>query len=119
MIDSAFLRPGRFGIHIRVDLPDEAARLAIFKNKLSKIPCAPDLNLEHAVSLTAGYNAADVSDGYIEKLKSLAIERALSGAGDELICNADLDKAAELVKSSVSPEDVDNLKRYEEGDYRS
>ena len=27
MIDSAFLRPGRFGIHIKVDLPDEAARM--------------------------------------------------------------------------------------------
>jgi len=119
MIDSAFLRPGRFGIHIKVDLPNEAARMAIFKNKLGKVPCASDLNLQHAVELTKGYNAADVSDGYIEKLKSLAIERALAQGGDELICNADLDKAAELVKSSVSPEDVENLKRYEEGDYRS
>jgi transitional endoplasmic reticulum ATPase len=119
MIDSAFLRPGRFGIHIRVDLPDPEARMAIFKNKLGKIPCDSGLDLQKAVELTEGYSAADVSDGFIEKMKSLAIERALSGGGEEKITNADIFKAAELVKSTVSPEDIDNLKRYEEGDYHS
>jgi transitional endoplasmic reticulum ATPase len=119
MIDSAFLRPGRFGIHIRVDLPDEQARMAIFQNKLAKIPCAPDLDLAKAVRLTEGYSAADVSDGFIEKLKSLAIERALSGGGDERINNDDIEKASQLVKSSVSPDDVEALKRYEEGDAHS
>jgi len=119
MIDSAFLRPGRFGIHIRVDLPDEAARLAIFQNKLSKIPCESALDLKKAIELTAGYSAADVSDGFIEKMKSLAIERALSNGGEEKITNDDILQAAQLVKSTVSPEDVENLKKYEEGDYRS
>lgn len=119
MIDSAFLRPGRFGIHIRVDLPDEAARLAIFKNKLGKIPCDSGLDLQKAVELTAGYSAADVSDGFIEKMKSLAIERALSNGGEEKITNADILQAAQLVRSTVSPEDVENLKKYEEGDYHS
>lgn len=119
MIDSAFLRPGRFGIHIRVDLPDEAARLAIFQNKLKAIPCSKDLDLQQAVKLTAGYNAADVSDGFIEKMKSLAIERALSGGGEELITNADILEAAKEVKSTVSSEDVEAMKRYEEGDHLS
>jgi len=117
MIDSAFLRPGRFGIHIRVDLPDAEARMAIFKNKLGKIPCEGNLDLAKAVELTEGFSAADVSDGFIEKMKSLAIERALSGAGEETITNDDIFKTAQLVKSTVAPEDIENLKRYEEGDY--
>jgi len=117
MIDSAFLRPGRFGIHIRVNLPDEAARMAIFKNKLGKVPCAKDLDLTKAVELTQGYSSADVSDGFIEKMKSLAIDRALSSGGEELITNDDIVQASKLIKSTVSSEDVESLKRYEEGDY--
>jgi SpoVK/Ycf46/Vps4 family AAA+-type ATPase len=87
------------------------------QNKLSKIPCAKDLDLAKAVELTEGYNAADVSDGFIEKMKSLAIDRALSSGGEELITTADILKAAQEVKSTVSSEDVASLKRYEEGDY--
>ena len=119
MIDSAFLRPGRFGTHIRVDLPDEVARRSIIQSKLQKCPCSPDLNYDRMVQLTEGYNSADVADGYCERLKQLAIDRALEeGSGDAVITNADIEEAAKLVKSSVDPEDVKNLKAYENGEYK-
>jgi transitional endoplasmic reticulum ATPase len=118
MIDSAFLRPGRFGTHIRVDLPDDEARKAMFVSKLKTCPCSPDLDLARMVALTQGFNAADVADGFIEKMKQLAIDRALSNGGSAVITNGDVEQAAKLVHSSVDPQDVENLKRYEAGEYR-
>ncbi len=116
MIDSAFLRPGRFGTHFRVDLPNPDARRQIFKMKLKGIPCSSELNFDEMVQLTDGFNSADIADGFIEKMKQSAIDRNLRNGIETQIEEEDVQAAVNSVKSSVSQSDVDNIKRFEAGE---
>src|SRR6266508_1414516 len=45
-LDPAVIRPGRFDRHIRVDLPDQAGRAAIFRVQLRDRPTSPDLDVD-------------------------------------------------------------------------
>ncbi|MCC7558539.1 MAG: CDC48 family AAA ATPase, partial [Methanobacteriaceae archaeon] len=44
IIDPALVRPGRFDRHIKVDEPDEAARIAIYKVHTKDMPLAEDVD---------------------------------------------------------------------------
>jgi transitional endoplasmic reticulum ATPase len=46
-LDPAVIRSGRFDRHIRIDLPDEAARREIFETELDDRPTAKDIDLEN------------------------------------------------------------------------
>jgi transitional endoplasmic reticulum ATPase len=60
MLDPALIRPGRFDRHIKVDAPDEEARLAIFKVHTGKMPMADDVDLEILAKKSDGYVGADI-----------------------------------------------------------
>lgn len=60
IIDPALLRPGRFDRHIKVDVPDEKARLAIFKVHTKKMPLADDVDIEKLAKDSDGYVGADI-----------------------------------------------------------
>jgi transitional endoplasmic reticulum ATPase len=60
IIDPALLRPGRFDRHVKVEDPDEEARLAIFKVHTEKIPLAKDVDLEKLAKITDGYVGSDI-----------------------------------------------------------
>jgi len=60
IIDPALLRPGRFDRHIKVDIPDEKARLAIFKVHTKKMPLADDVDIEKLAKDSDGYVGADI-----------------------------------------------------------
>ena len=60
MLDPALIRPGRFDRHIKVEEPDEKARLAIFKVHTSKMPLAEDVDLERLAKKAEGYVGADI-----------------------------------------------------------
>jgi len=60
IIDPALLRPGRFDRHIKVDDPNEEARLEIFKVHSKKIPLADDVELKYLAKNTEGYVGADI-----------------------------------------------------------
>ena len=60
MLDRALLRPGRFDRHIKVDLPNEDARLSIFKVHTEGMPLADDVSLEKLAKQTDGYVGADI-----------------------------------------------------------
>src|SRR5829696_8267688 len=66
-LDPAVIRPGRFDRHIRIDLPDAAARRAIFRSELDDRPVARDVDLEELVRPTEGMTPAA-----IEKVVDLA-----------------------------------------------
>ena len=53
-LDPAVIRAGRFDRHIRVDLPDEDGRVAVFRSALAGRPVAPDLDLERLADRTSG-----------------------------------------------------------------
>jgi transitional endoplasmic reticulum ATPase len=60
IIDPALLRPGRFDRHVKVDTPDETARLAIFKVHTKNMPLADDVDLEKLAKKADGYVGADI-----------------------------------------------------------
>jgi len=60
IIDPALLRPGRFDRHIKVEDPDEKARLEIFKVHTKKMPLADNVNLEYLSKNTDGFVGADI-----------------------------------------------------------
>ena len=57
-LDSAAVRPGRFDCHMRIDLPDLAARTAILGAQLKGRPTAPGLNAEQVARRSEGATAA-------------------------------------------------------------
>ncbi len=60
IMDPALLRPGRFDRHVKVDDPDEEARLAIFKVHTKDMPLADDVDLEYLAKNTEKYVGADI-----------------------------------------------------------
>src|SRR5918911_3031374 len=51
-LDPAVVRPGRFDRHIRIDLPDAAARRAVFEAELDDRPTAKTVDLDELVQRT-------------------------------------------------------------------
>jgi transitional endoplasmic reticulum ATPase len=60
IMDPALLRPGRFDRHVKVDDPDEAARLAIFKVHTKNMPLADDVDLDYLAKNSQKYVGADI-----------------------------------------------------------
>jgi len=64
-IAPAALRPGRFGLHFRLDIPDLRTREALFKKGIEKDPLFLDLmgfmDIKKAAKMTAGYTQADIT----------------------------------------------------------
>jgi transitional endoplasmic reticulum ATPase len=65
MVDPAVLRPGRFGVHLHVGLPNEDDRAAILGVHLRGATLAPDQSLPtlvgRLVAMTAGFSGADLA----------------------------------------------------------
>ena len=60
IIDPGLMRPGRFDRHIKVDTPDEKARLEIFKVHTKDMPLAKDVKLSKLAKNAEGYVGADI-----------------------------------------------------------
>ncbi len=60
IIDPGLMRPGRFDRHIKVDTPDEEARLEIFKVHTKDMPLAKDVKLSKLAKKSEGYVGADI-----------------------------------------------------------
>ena len=74
MLDEALLRPGRFEVHINVDLPDHAGRVAIFKIHVGKRPLAGNVTMEALADRTFGYSGAEIK-GICNRASIIAAER--------------------------------------------
>ncbi len=115
-IDSAFMRPGRFDSKIYVPLPDFDARKKLFDLQLNKLPVAEDLDLEYLAKITDGFNGADIKE-VCEKLKMSAINDSLEKGEEQTIGMDDVKRIENEIRSSVSSEDIERLKEFEEGRY--
>ena len=62
LLDSALMRPGRLDYHIRISLPDSAARQAIFAVHLAGKPAIPDLDLVELATLSNEFSGADIAE---------------------------------------------------------
>ena len=112
-IDSAFIRPGRFGTRIYVGLPDAPAREYMLNRRLDKIKqkgvvsVAQDVNIENIVEKTNGYNGADMTN-FLDRVEEISALRGIK-TGEKLICGADFEEALSQITSSVQSEDIQKL----------
>jgi transitional endoplasmic reticulum ATPase len=62
LIDPAIIRPGRLDQLIYIPLPDEKARISIFKANMRHVSCAEDLNWDALGHQTEGFSGADIAE---------------------------------------------------------
>ena len=84
MLDPALLRPGRFGMQVQVETPDEAGRRAILELYSAAKPLADEVDLDSLAAYTAGSSGAQLAD----MLNQAAIVAARDGR--EVISDSDL-----------------------------
>jgi transitional endoplasmic reticulum ATPase len=76
-VDSAFLRHGRFDYVIPIGLPDDAARLAIWRRYIPTVVAA-GVDLQLLVAKTDGFSPADIEFA-ARKASQHALEKAVYG----------------------------------------
>ena len=108
MIDSAFLRPGRFDERIYVGLPDEESRRGILKMNLAGVPTKGSIDYDALVEATNGFNSSDMVQ-LVSKAKESAIDRENSNDLEKGICMEDFDFALQKVHSSVITSDLEKI----------
>jgi transitional endoplasmic reticulum ATPase len=74
LIDPSILRPGRFGVHIAVGLPDAEARRQILRIGLRTVSTAIEPIIEAVVPRTEGYSGAQLRQ-LCDEAKRIAIKR--------------------------------------------
>ncbi|MGZ4431631.1 MAG: ATP-dependent metallopeptidase FtsH/Yme1/Tma family protein [Gaiellales bacterium] len=84
LLDEALLRPGRFGMQVQVDTPNESGRRQILELYAKDKPLAPDVELDALASYTAGSSGAQLAD----MINQAAIMTARDGR--DQITDADL-----------------------------
>lgn len=107
MIDSAFLRPGRFDEKIYIPLPDFEARKRMFELKLKGVPQS-DLDYDYLANITDGFNGADIG-AFCDKLKMLAIQKSIEVHSDSPVTMSEVEQVKAVIKSSVSMDDMKQL----------
>lgn len=111
-IDSAFLRPGRFDEKIYIPLPDFEARKKMFEIKLHSIP-QKGLDYDYLAQITDGFNGADIG-AFCDKLKMIVINRSIETNEEYPIEMSDVEVVKDMIKSSVSQEDVELLLEFKQ-----
>lgn len=82
IIDPALMRPGRFDIILELPLPDENARIEIFKIHLRNKPLAADISIPSLAKETEGFSGAEI-ESVCKTAAHLAIQE-FSGGDDEI-----------------------------------
>ena len=112
-IDSAFIRPGRFGTRVYVGLPDTAARKYLVDHRLEKVSkkgivsVDGDVNVDLIVEKTNGFNGSDMTN-LLDRVEELSALRGIS-TGEKCIRQEDFDTALTQITSSVQKEDIEKL----------
>ena len=107
LVDPALLRPGRFDELIYVPVPDEKARLAIFRVHTRGMALAPDVDLEKLAARTAGYTGADIAE-VCRKAGRIALRESLEA---KVVTLAHFEQALAKTPRSVTPELEEQYKR--------
>ena len=102
IIDAGLMRPGRFDRHIKVDVPNEEGRLAIFKVHTKDMPLADDVSLERLAKETEGYVGADIE----AVCREAAMLTLRDNMDSEKVSNKFFKEAIEKVKPSKSENDM-------------
>ena len=103
LLDSALLRPGRFDRIIEIPLPNEDARLEIFKIHTKKMNLAKDVDFSNLTKMTDGLSGADLN--IISKEAGMFVLRR---RGEEVTMK-DFMNAYEKVTSELKVESVPHM----------
>jgi len=116
ILDPALVRPGRFDRHIYLELPNLTERAAIFKDHVSALTMAGDVDLQMLAAQTPGFSGADIANICNEaaliaaRRKADNIEkRDFSDAIDRIV--AGLEKKSKI----ISPEEKRIIAYHEAG----
>ncbi|MCG5495762.1 CDC48 family AAA ATPase [Ectothiorhodospira variabilis] len=91
-IDPALLRPGRFDLHVKVPVPDSAARLAILRVHTRDKQLAGDVDLEQIVTRTEGFSGADLAS-VCQRAAMEAVRECVARGVDHCDCEVILQTA--------------------------
>lgn len=112
-IDSAFIRPGRFGTRVYVGLPDDEARKYMLTHRLKKLEqrgvvnVSESLNIGEIVDKTNGFNGSDMTN-LLDRVEEISALRGIQ-TGDKSILQEDFENALNDITSSVQKEDIEKL----------
>lgn len=111
-IDSAFLRPGRFGTKIYVGLPDEEARRYLIERRLEKINKngvveVENIDVNSIVEGTNGFNGSDMTN-LLDRAEEISALRGIE-TGHKSLVQDDFIMALKDITSSVQKEDIEKL----------
>ncbi|KAJ0249861.1 Cell division control protein 48 C [Hirschfeldia incana] len=117
VMDSAFLRPGRFGNIVYVPLPNADERVLILKSIAKKRPIDPSVDLDDIAKKCEGFSGADLAN-LMDKAIHVAVKEKFGASEDGDIDLSDctiklthFEQALSLVTPSVSKQQI---KHYEE-----
>jgi transitional endoplasmic reticulum ATPase len=115
ILDPALLRPGRFDRLLLTPLPEDRARLDIFKIHTKGMPLSRDVTFKKLVELTPSYNGSDI--------EAVCREAAMTALRNDFrtkeVCFSDFEEAIRRVKPSVRPEDMKKYKEIEDSYIRT
>lgn len=117
-VDSAFVRPGRFGTKVFVGLPDIAARKSIISTRLEKIKdknivtISNDIDIEELATKTEGFNCSDITN-LLDRIEEISIARGVQ-TKSKIIKHADFKQALTEIHSSVQNVDMERLLEWKE-----
>lgn len=100
LVDPALLRPGRFDELIYVPIPDQEARLAIFRVHTHGMALSPDVDLERLAARTTGHTGADIAEA-CRKAGRIALRESLTATE---VTMPHFEQALENTPRSVTPE---------------
>ncbi len=112
-VDSAFIRPGRFGTRVYVGLPDAPARRYMIDRRLKKIAengvvrISDELDIDGVVEKTNGFNGSDMTN-LLDCAEEISALRGVK-TGEKSITQDDFDGALERISSSVQRDDIEKL----------
>jgi transitional endoplasmic reticulum ATPase len=108
MVDPALLRPGRLERLLFVPPPDQAARAEIFHASAVRTPLEQGIDLAALAARTDGYSGADCA-AVIRQAALAAMRRSMDAP---CVTAADVEAALTIVKPSLDPVQVDQLRNY-------
>jgi transitional endoplasmic reticulum ATPase len=106
LIDQGLLRPGRFDKLLLVHVPDEAARLEIFKIHTKTMPLAKDVDLKGLAKKTVDWVGADI-EAMCREAAMLALKETIDSGGhlhSKKVALKHFEGALEKIKPSVTRE---------------
>lgn len=112
LIDEAMLRPGRFGCHIEVGLPDNVQRLEILNHyyeNLEKSNIVEKMSMEDYIDRTKEFSCADIENIFAQCVSRYFEKRMLYSNILNDMDNENVTDVADAVEHKISVDDFEQI----------